>query len=532
VEPAVPADFTVGLGTEPEAAGPFWASAALIGLIAFVYAWNPLDAESDFYAHAAIGRWMIQHHQIPAHSLFLWSFSVPWVAHSWLSEILMYRMMATWGPGSAVWFAAWMIAVTFLALFLYGRGRHMSALVPLLFGISILASQPRYLPRPDLFTDLFTVVVLILILEWPRVSRRRGNGEFGIVAAGMTLLFALWANLHGAVISGVAMLAMAGTLDLFQSRYRASGAKLLGLAVIGILAVTLNPYGWHYFSIYQQVDSHFFSTINEWRPVYAIPYYDIDKLFEQYLVAVVALVAWFRTKDRRVSLPLLVIYSLIAFTQARRNALICSLTSLAVIVECAQGIDPQAIWAQMQAAKPRAKLGAAPQVFNASAVSAVVFVLLAAVLFVAPFWRRGWPMQTVEPGATPQKQTDFLIAHGVSGAVYNDYNTAPYLEWRLYGRSTFYIDGMNAYPDSIDTILNHVILADDEGIDYLKRNRVNWFVGRNRDPVLEPDFPPIYHALQASPDWALVYFDYDGPVWVRKVPELRSVWRHTVALPK
>src|SRR5580692_4727346 len=59
-----------------------------------IYAWNTLENHSDFWAHAAIGRWIVEHRHAPTRTLFLWTCHDPWIAHSWLSEALIYVMVS------------------------------------------------------------------------------------------------------------------------------------------------------------------------------------------------------------------------------------------------------------------------------------------------------------------------------------------------------------------------------------------------------------------------------------------------------
>ena len=47
--------------------------------------------------HAAVGCWIWQHGQARSHTLFLWSDSEPWIAHSWLSELVLYGLLAAGG---------------------------------------------------------------------------------------------------------------------------------------------------------------------------------------------------------------------------------------------------------------------------------------------------------------------------------------------------------------------------------------------------------------------------------------------------
>jgi len=110
----------------------------------------------------------------------------------------------------------------------------------------------------------------------------------------------------------------------------------------------------------------------------------------------------------------------------------------------------------------------------------------------------------------------------------NDYNNASYLEWKLADTNTFFVDGLNAYPDRTLSIMKVVFSGNAEGLEYLDRIGVNCVAGRRRDPQFERSYPPLYHALTHDPRWALVYAGADGPVWVRRIPQYQEIWKRAL----
>ena len=69
----------------------------LLLLLCAAYAWHPLMGFDDFWAHAGVGRWIWQQGRIPQETLFLWSAKIPWIAHSWLTQLTFYGLMAAGG---------------------------------------------------------------------------------------------------------------------------------------------------------------------------------------------------------------------------------------------------------------------------------------------------------------------------------------------------------------------------------------------------------------------------------------------------
>src|SRR5207247_607574 len=56
------------------------------------------DANLDFWAHAAVGRWVWQTGQVPDRTLFLWTASEPWVYHGWLSQVTFFGLTNAGSP--------------------------------------------------------------------------------------------------------------------------------------------------------------------------------------------------------------------------------------------------------------------------------------------------------------------------------------------------------------------------------------------------------------------------------------------------
>ncbi|MDQ3815121.1 MAG: hypothetical protein M3347_14420, partial [Armatimonadota bacterium] len=146
-----------------------------IAVLIAAYAVKPLYGYTDFYAHAAVGRRIYETGAIPRHTLFLWSAQVPWIAHSWLSEIFMYGLMRFRGDFVGEYLAVlWTLATMELTfgLIYFGANRGTLRLlpVPLLalvaFGLGVYGCRYRFAPRPELFSNLATVVLLLALVRW------------------------------------------------------------------------------------------------------------------------------------------------------------------------------------------------------------------------------------------------------------------------------------------------------------------------------------------------------------------------------
>ncbi|HLV79795.1 MAG TPA: hypothetical protein VKT32_05910 [Chthonomonadaceae bacterium] len=499
-----------------------WAYAAVWAALVFFFAWHPLTSGSDLYAHAAVGRWMAEHHAIPTHTLFLWSTEQPWIAHSWLSEMLAFRAMSagpTLGPALCVGVSVLLFCGVFLILWL---ARDPDAPVPwalpVLFACGILASAVRLNPRPEAFSFLFVAVTLVFLV------RRRPGGSpdtqgawkpISPVWIALTpLMFALWANLHGGVMNGLLLMGSAFACEAVQYRFD-RGARQLGLLlVLCAAAILLNPYGLRYFTIYTQVNSAVFRHIAEWFPLYKPPYPLPVLLLSGGLLATSSLAVLLARRPWNLTQIAWWLYGLVTCIEARRNIMI--LVPVCLVILVTHQAEILALERRLRAAfspNTQASSPLPPLVFQA-----LVFVAIAAN---ADFFALPDPLDLQPPYTIPAGQADFLLANQISGKVFNDYDNAAYFEWHLYGHNRFFIDNMNAYGDALETAYQRLLFHPDQGRALLDQNGVACVIGRRKGPY-EREYPPLYDWLSQNPEWNLAYRGMDGPIWVRRGPAVPS----------
>ena len=188
---------------------------ALVLLLAAALAWKPLFSGVDFWAHAAIGRWIWIHGQAPRETLFLWGQTPqPWIYHSWLSQLVFYLLMKiggeNGGPYLALTLASIIVVVSYFLIWRLWQSRaRINVLTPLFFAFALWIAAARFNPRPELFSAFFLTVLLVYLAkredeksETFGVALAREKWKLGVVV----LMFALWANFHGGVALGLLML--------------------------------------------------------------------------------------------------------------------------------------------------------------------------------------------------------------------------------------------------------------------------------------------------------------------------------------
>jgi hypothetical protein len=215
----------------------------LLGLAALVRALaSPLALlhDPDTYLHIAAGRWMLAHGALPVADPF--SHSLPgaaWVPAEWLGELafaLVYGA-AGWGGTIVLAAAGFGLATALLASFLLRRLRPLPAVIAALAGMMLVL--PHLLARPH-------VLALPVLVAWCGALLAARDDERGPPWAMLPLL-ALWANLHGSFMFGVALagfVAVEAALDPAPGLSRAGEARRWGgFAAASVLAALITPNG-------------------------------------------------------------------------------------------------------------------------------------------------------------------------------------------------------------------------------------------------------------------------------------------------
>ncbi len=496
----------------------------LILLLAAIYARHPLSGDIDTWAHAAIGRWIWQNGQIPEQSLFIWGASpIRWVAHSWLSQVIFFGLLNLGGPGLVMIFTIFCVALAFALLWhAWTQRARPNVLIALFFVLAIICSSPRFYPRPELFTGLFlTCLLLFLVSRTERTFARFhavGSWQFGAIVA----MFALWANLHGAVAIGLLVLLLTLAADGVQDRFDARWRHLLVLVICCFGATLLNPYGAELWQALRAVKSETFKMINEWKPFWVAPKLDISYVIVEAVLTLCAGAVWLGNPQRRWAHGLWLLFAALSFVQARRNLWVLATVCLVVLIANASMLETDRFWrwwrSKTQGKNAAMALQPVPIGMRAIVRVGTIICLVIAVARATPsdFYK----LRTLNP-KTPVRLTQFYKNSKLNGRVFNDYEFSSYFQWAFAGKPPLYIDLLNAYPDSL---LNDYFQV----LDHTPRGRK---ILQGVDVILLRPFKPnerlmkLEKYLRSQPKtWVRVYWHDDGSIWIRRLPRFRSVW--------
>jgi len=533
------------------------ATVALAGVLAFRRL-----GDADTWWHLASGRWIAQHHAIP-HTDVL-SYTVPdhpWINLQWLFDLSVYGLHRAAGATLVVVAGAVLYAAA-IALLLKNLRRSLGPLAAAMMGLWVLAiAQGRFTIRPEMASYLLLQVVLLVCATGARAGGRR----LWLLPAVM----ALWVNAHGLFVIGAFVIGcymaagVANRLSFLPPGWRdatePSAARTMLLSGALALLVTLaNPYGFEGALFPVKLMSHVsgespaFLLIGELRRSFspenvtlAVKAYKTLLFFGLAVVGVAVFAVTFgaRPSDRggrsgrrrkkkrggsehggtgngprgeerlRLDLAGLFVFVGLAYlsTLARRNMALFALGAAPFVSRCLSTLGRR--WLVVG---PRSE---ARDRVAAALVAVLLPALVVAGWFVASnnFYR--WDGRTLEfgPGIfeieAPVKASAFVKEQQLPPPLYNDWGSGGYLTWDRPVGGGVYIDSRGeVYDDQFFS-------------DYLARLRqpARWQDEADHLGIQTVIFFHLWtshrHLLSwliRDPRWALVYFDDNATVFLRR----------------
>src|SRR4051812_27597356 len=227
--------------------------------IAFVLALRK-DLAIDGWMALVSGRWIAQQ-GLPTHDMLtVWTHGRRWIDQQWLAQLALYGLWRLGGLKLALLVHASLVMSGLVGAALIGRKNGASprsvtwVAIPVLIAYYPVAS----VMRPQTFAFPLFAAVLWLVLGDARYPSRR---------IFFTLpLLVLWANLHGSVVLGAALVSLAGLVPMVARRQPSGRGLVLLLAPWA--CVFASPYALHLPAYYEKVlvRGKFKEFVTEWVP--------------------------------------------------------------------------------------------------------------------------------------------------------------------------------------------------------------------------------------------------------------------------
>ncbi len=225
--------------------------ASLYFVIVIISMTPNVATDPDIGWHLSAGQWMVEHGTVPTTDPFsLYGKGKPWVAYSWLFELMVYGLVQAFGmAGLVVYTTGLALGITSALLILIRKIEQNAGIAIGLTALGIFAIAPLLqTPRPWLLTILLFIIELDILLT----ARRTGNYRPLLL---LPFLFALWANLHIQFIYGLFAFGVFLMEPLLEQALRrpfsldniksAFNTRLWLIAIACFAATLANPYHVH-----------------------------------------------------------------------------------------------------------------------------------------------------------------------------------------------------------------------------------------------------------------------------------------------
>jgi hypothetical protein len=455
--------------------------------------------DNDIWMNLRAGQWVVDHGTVPETDPFSgYGRGRPWVAYSWLFEVLVHGLHERLGLAGIVLYR---VVLSFAVL--TSLHRLIAKRVPRfvvatgLTGLGFFALVPLLNERTWLFTVLFSALTLDVIQDL-----REGKG--GRVGWVLPPLYAVWSNLHIQFVYGLFLLALgcaAPLIDGLLGRVRAAGHagvagtrdwyRLVAVSGVCLAATLLNPYHGRLYAVvagYATGSETYDLVLELLAPGFRVPW-------EWAMAALVGAAAFRLGKQRDLSAFDVLLLSAGSFfaLRARRDLWFAVLAALAVL----------------STAQPPAGVPADRFTLTRCRASVISGAVLTIVVVVG--WCLGLSRRRLEEEVAanyPARAASVVEDRGCQGPLFNEYGWGSYLIWRLKG-----------LPVSIDG------RADLHGPARIRRNveTVSGLRGWSSDPDLEAANTVIISAraalaslLRLDPRFELVHEDPVAAVFVRR----------------
>ena len=500
----------------------FHYSPALI-FLAIVVADITRLADPDLWGHVRFGQDVLAQRHLIFYDHY--SYSAPghlWLNHEWLTEVLMgaiYNAFGTVGL-NLMKFACSAATIFFLAMAM----EETESPARVQFAILIAASAPLAMHlqfRPQIFTFVLMSCLLAILSRY----NYRGRSPVWLAIP----ILAIWANLHGGFIMGLAALgtftAVVFVQDLVARRGMRRAMWLMAVTAASTIATLATPYGvgtWQAV-IHALENPHTRTAIVDWL---SLPQ---SLLFH-----------WRQSRGWGVACKILALAMFVAlgvtFIQTPRGGDIALISIAALMIAAAflavrnlplaviATVTPLARHTALALEARRERLGLPPAhtqdrspTINQLMVAVAAFELL---ILTGLFSKK---MGANDP--YPVGAISYMKEHRLSGNILADFQWGEYVIWHMPPASKVFIDGRydTVYPPKV--IDDYLAFANGKVVG--KETLVNYphdfvLVGQKNDPP--------YKLVIAQPGWKQIYRDDSCVLFARDASAAAKMTPITVSV--
>jgi len=504
----------------------------IFGLIA--YTTNIEIKDLDLWLHLAMGKFITLNRYVPDVDILSNSIAgAPWINHEWLFQVIVYNIYSMWGPDGLLRMQSIIVTITMLLLLLLGYNREKLLTISFVLCLVYLIFQQRFTLRPDLYSLLFfTLFIYILALK----IDKKWSVYF------LFFVQVLWSNIHGFFFFGP-LFVLIGLVSEWMKRHvklpmewNESGRltdgefrRLRRIFIFVVLACFINPafiegalYPIGVFFSISSGSKIFFEYIQELQPPITWENILDTNRYLYYKVLIFLSFASFVFNRRNIDISALIfwIIFLLLSLKAVRNCTFFAFAAYLVIVTNMIQIKYNDILPIKFTEKKFEYL---------TMIVAKFLFLLWIIQYATGIIGQSYydfdkyelksEFGGVSLRSYPTKAVDFLVENKIQGNFFNDFNSGAYLLGRTFPDIKVFIDGRTEVygPEFFKRYRKMWDRGDEELLNEIlpKLNITGALLNSSRQHVPKEILKYFYHRK----DWISVYFDYDGIVFLKNVPE-------------
>jgi hypothetical protein len=474
-----------------------------------------MNADGDLGRHLTIGRYMLEHAEIPLRDLFSHTMAGhPLTPHEWLSQVIFALADKLMGLNGVILVCAVIIATTFRFVFVQARmaSRTLGAAL-LVVMLAMLASAMHWLSRPHIFTFLLLAVWMTVLYQ----LRKGKVKQWWLLPA----LMLIWANLHGAFIAGFATWITYGVGLFWDSLHHnipedeALHPRFWRYYLLGggaaFLVSLINPSGlglWKTSLGYIGNDYLVNHTVEYMSPNFH------NANFWPFLIFIALLLVAIGLSKKRIESGLLFTSAawLVMGLYSGRNIPLFAIVAAPLL---AQGLDEliSGVTSRVKFLGRLNDLDVRIQKLDVTLKGyfwPVISVVSAVICFSAGFrFDAGKTGNVFYPQSFPVEAVNWLQENPQKGDMFNSFTWGGYLLYRLWPEKQVFIDGQtDFYGEALSREYAQVMNAAEGWQSILEDYQVEWAILPSKDGIVQ--------ALSSDLGWESVYSDDTAVILRRK----------------
>ncbi|OGX58765.1 MAG: hypothetical protein A2447_05815 [Omnitrophica WOR_2 bacterium RIFOXYC2_FULL_38_12] len=507
----------------------------LFGLI--IFSANLEIKDHDLWLHLGVGKYISETGSVPNVDILSSTLKdKSWSNHEWLFQITVFNVYKLGGIEGLIMLRVVLFTLIFFVFLFAVFDIERLTLPVLLLYLVLMVAQNRMTIRPEIFSLLFLSVFFFFLS-----SRMQKKSTIWLLA----IIQIAWCNIHGYFILGPAVLLIGILSEIIKRKVplcfewnnigRLDNEEYgnIKLAFWVVTASCLvNPHfivGFIYplkvmFSL--SGDSKvFFEHITELAKPISLNTIFSPGEYPYYKILIVISALSFLFNIKKIDLSVLFVWLIFLFfsLNAVRNMVFFSFVAFFVVVINMQYVDYDKLIPPVVSGK-RMKL-VCMILINLLMINHMIKTIDAFSLqgyFDFDKYERKSEYGGVSKHNFPEKAVDFIVENNIKGGIFNDFNSGAYLIGRTFPNIKVFIDGRTeVYGSTFFQLYRKTIEGDSETFDRFQKKFD--LTGAFLNLLYDPSYAKIVKHIYRSPEWVLVYFDYDAVVFLKDVEKNRQV---------